>query len=92
MDSLFDSSPLEVEVRIGYNLNTSRLITIRALIDIGCTAYAIVNLHLAHQIEKTLKISRIPLLKLKKTQAYNGDSGLNITYAIYPATTVLGHC
>ncbi len=93
MDSLFASSPLKVEVRIGYKINTStsRSITIRALINTGCTAYAIVDLHLAQQIEETLQISRMPLLKPKRTRAYNGKSSVDITHAIYPATTVLNH-
>ena len=89
LGDLFSDHPLVVTIKIG---SGQKFYQIQALVDTGCSAYALIDPTLAQYVEQLLGIQRLPLGKPKRTKGYDGNRGQDITHAIYPGLTVHNHC
>jgi hypothetical protein len=63
----------------------------RAMIDNDCIDYSFIDIDIAQQVCKVLRISSLKLNKSREVKKYDEKRNKNITYAIYSFMTIQVH-
>lgn len=77
---------VSVTLRVG-----TKILHVKALVDIGANGYAFANPQFARVISDRLEIEPIPLLKPKPLKAFNDQKVADVTHKILPGLEVAGH-